>query len=116
MFSRINLGQWHWYLHNFIKDEEEGYSKRRDMTEYLASFSNPEAVQRIRGARDDSVKVSDKEFGQGMKHIFGREFPKDMKRGDGKMHAASPKSVMKGLQDGGESSTTYKDWMDVNLE
>ena len=43
------------------------------MVEYQASFVEPEAVRKIREARDESVKVPDKEFTAGIEYFFGRK-------------------------------------------
>ena len=86
------------------------------MIEYLASFSNPEAVQQIRASRKDSVKVNDEDFTRGLKRFFGREFAAgSVKKSDGKMHAATPMSVMRSIKEK-ENVASYKDWINLDLE
>ena len=49
---------------------------KRNLEEYNAMFSNPEGVDQVRNARENSFRTSDKEFDQSVKELFGREVPK----------------------------------------
>lgn len=54
-----------WYAYMIRKDEEEEHKYHVEMTEYLASFWNAEAVGKIRDRRDlkrDDRFSSDEEF------------------------------------------------------
>lgn len=73
MFGELNNAQWLWYFYNFLEDRKESFEHDRDMVEYQASFVEPEAVRKIREARDESVKVPDKEFIAGIEYFFGRK-------------------------------------------
>jgi len=64
-FMNISREQWHWYNAMIIQDEKESFELKRDMTEYLASFWNSDAVQKIKNARKASEThafASDSEF------------------------------------------------------
>lgn len=52
----------------------------RDVAEYNAMFSNPEGVQEIRDARDNTYKTPDKDFGYMVEEMFGRKFPDEDSR------------------------------------
>lgn len=58
-----------------LQDEKEEYEQNLEFIEYLASFSNPEAIRRIREQRKGNVGMSDAEFADVMKSISGREVP-----------------------------------------
>lgn len=115
MFGHINLGQWYWYFYNFLKDEEEKHIHQRDLAEYLASFSNPEAVQQVRRSRKDAVKVSDSDFTTGLQNVFGRKLPAKLVGSDGKIHATAPFSEKNQIAKQNEDPS-YKDWMKIDLE
>ena len=42
-----------WYSHNIRQDEKEIIEIVRDMAEYMMSFVNPEAVNKIKASRDE---------------------------------------------------------------
>jgi hypothetical protein len=50
-FLSITREQWHWYNAMIIQDERDEYERQRDLTEYLASFWNPKAVEKIKETR-----------------------------------------------------------------
>ena len=76
VFEGINSTQWLWYFHNFVEDRNEGFVHDRDMVEYEASFVEPEAVRKIKEARDKKITVSNEQFDAGLKRMFGRSMPK----------------------------------------
>lgn len=54
-----------WYAQNLAEDKEKAYEHETNVIEYLASFWNAEAVQKIRDQRDtakDERFASDEEF------------------------------------------------------
>lgn len=68
-----------WYALMFNKEREDNFNAELNMTEYLASFSNPEAVKQTREARDNKKVVSDADFEMGLRKTFGRDFnPENM--------------------------------------
>ena len=73
MFKNINDAQMLWYFYHFLEDRKERFEHNRDMVEYNASFIEPEAVRKIREAREESVKVPDKEFTAGIEYMFGKK-------------------------------------------
>lgn len=57
----------------FNKDREDKFDGDLNMTEYLASFINNEAVRQTREARDKQKVVSDEDFEQILRDRFGRD-------------------------------------------
>jgi hypothetical protein len=75
MFKSTNENQWAWYQAQIIEDKKEKHEFMRDLAEYNAMFFNPEGVQEVRDARDNTYTVPDKDFGYMVKEMFGRELP-----------------------------------------
>tara|TARA_Y100000034_G_C6773737_1_gene345323 strand:- start:154 stop:555 length:402 start_codon:yes stop_codon:yes gene_type:complete len=66
-FADMNIAQWMWYGNALAMERDQQYKLARNMVEYLASFWNSEAVQRIRDTREASEEgrfASDEEFEQ----------------------------------------------------
>lgn len=121
MFEQLNDAQWLWYHYNFLEDEKEEFESKRNMTEYLASFIEPEAVQKIISARERAIEVTDDNLRSAIRSIGGRDINIDkFSKSDGKVHSVDPKAAMqhyKATQGGGEEDpTTYRDWVDFDLE
>jgi len=65
-----------WMATMIRKDEEEKFEKDLSLIEYLASFTNPEAVQEIRRSRELDVKSGDTDaLKKVLEAISGREAP-----------------------------------------
>ena len=65
VFNDISPSQWAWYAQMLRNDEEVEFERNIDFVEYLASFWNSEAVQKIRdvrAAKADERFASDEEF------------------------------------------------------
>jgi hypothetical protein len=84
-----------WYYYNDIKDQEEDYIKERNLTEYLASFIEPEMVSKIVEQREKNKEnvigtTDDEAFSKSIGQIFGRD-PKlsPEAKGDGEVHKVS---------------------------
>ena len=106
---------------NTLEDEKEEFESKRNMTEYLASFIEPEAVRQIVAARDRAVEVQDDVFLGAIKQIGGRDINiSKEKNANGQMHAVDPRAAMqnyKAMQQGNKQpQTSYKDWMNVELD
>lgn len=125
-FNEINTAQWMWYYHNFFEDEEEKYNRQRDFIEYHASFIEPEAVRKIREAREESVDVPHDEFVAGIEYFFGRQInlPKEKRKGS-ETHNIDPKSAIKRSDNYKmnkpkpgrlKSFVDYEFWLNLNLE
>ena len=71
IFESINDAQWLWYHYNFEKDDHDKFIYTRDFLEYLASFIEPEAVQKIKNARENTY--SDPNFDKNIEKIFGKK-------------------------------------------
>ena len=96
MFSEINSTQWMWYFYNFMEDRDSEFTDRRDLIEYHASFIEPEAVGKVREARDSSVDVPHDEFVDGIEHFFGRKIGiSQEKRKGGATVSVDPKQAIK---------------------
>lgn len=64
------------WIHTMIlQDDREAYEEKLDFVEYLASFSAPEAVRKLRGDRKNTKAVTDDEFAHLLEKNFGREAP-----------------------------------------
>jgi DNA-binding transcriptional regulator GbsR (MarR family) len=121
VFQDTTNAQWLWYYYNFIQDREEKFEFNRDMVEYHASFIEPEAVRKIRNAREQSIEVSEDQFMSGLEQIFGHrisdkaERPKNQKmhKADVKKMLSEYKSAQKEVITNGQN---YKDWLDMKLE
>jgi len=121
MFKEINPAQWLWYYHNFVQDQNEKFELNRDMVEYNASFIEPEAVKKIRDARDKAIEIPDEQFASGIEQMFGRSLTgnaerpkeKEIQKADIGKILTEYKSfknidIPKGL--------SYKDWLNIDLE
>lgn len=64
-FENSNMAQLRWYAEQIFIDEQEEFERTRDYIEYMASFWNPESVQKIKESREAAKShkfASDKEF------------------------------------------------------
>lgn len=106
-------------------DEKDEFESKRNMTEYAASFSEPEAVQKIVSARDNALEVSDDSLRDAIRSISGPGRELDLSKvvkSDGKIHSTNVKTAVQDYANTQESDVqddgkqTYKDWMDIDLE
>ena len=119
MFNEITDAQWLWYYHNQMQDREERFEFDRDMIEYHASFIEPEAVRKIRNAREQSIAVNEDQFMSGLEQIFGRKLGQVERPKDQKMQKADIKKILseyKSIQKEDVKPMNYKDWLNVKLE
>ena len=75
IIRNINPAQMIWYALMFNKEREETFDAELNMTEYLASFINAEAVKQTRETRENKKVVSDEDFEAGLRKQFGRDLP-----------------------------------------
>jgi len=75
IIRNINPAQMIWYALMFNKEREEEFDAELNMTEYLASFINAEAVKQTRETRENKKTVSDDDFEAGLRERFGRDLP-----------------------------------------
>jgi hypothetical protein len=125
IFKELTEAEWLWYFYSFMEDEEKEFIVQRDMVEYLASFIEPEAVKKIKDARDKAVEVPEKEFMAGIKHFLGRDFDID-RRPSGKIQSVDTKSAiidyhnMQKMKENIDNISTSgkhsKDWLEFDLE
>lgn len=73
VFQRINLAQWIWYGSQIAKDDEENFELFRDIAEHNAMFSNPKGVAEVRQAREQTFKMSNKDFDTLIENTFGHK-------------------------------------------
>jgi hypothetical protein len=73
IIKNINPAQMAWYAYMINRDREDEFDKKLNMTEYLASFINPHAIQQLRDMRDKQKIVPEQEFGQQLRDMFGRD-------------------------------------------
>jgi hypothetical protein len=92
-----------WYFYNYAQDDVEEFERSRDFVEYHASFIEPQAVKKIRETRDKSqaaATVSDDNFENSVKNIFGREVVLGRPEGtsDATIQGSDPRQVVQGLE------------------
>ena len=63
-----------------MQDEKEDADEKINLVEYLASFSNPEAVKKIRFDRKNAIRTTDDDFRNLMGKISGRDAPEFKKK------------------------------------
>lgn len=127
-FGEINTQQWLWYYYNLIEDRDDEFNQQRDFVEYHASFIEPDAVRKIREAREESVEVPHEEFVAGIEYFFGREIklPKERRKGSETV-SLDPKSAIKHADNYRQEQVSknnmkalqtidYRYWLDLNLE
>ena len=66
-----------WYALMFNKDRDVSFENELNMTEYLASFINNEAVKQTREARESQKIIPDQDFEQILREQFGRDLSPD---------------------------------------
>ena len=122
IFQELNHAQWLWYLHNFLKDQEEEFNSHRDFVEYHASFIEPQSVHKIRQARKKAVEVDDSTFAQNVADIFGRPLPNAKKPGieNTQSHSVNIGEIMKNMDSmknkSKDETYNYKHWAQFKLE
>lgn len=99
IIQNINPAQMIWYAFMFNQQKEDSFDAKLNMTEYLASFINYEAVRQTKEAREAKKVVSDADFDQIIRDQFGRDLaPEAMDRAtraDIEEEAPAPKETKK---------------------
>lgn len=124
MFNGLKTAQWLWYYYNLIEDDEKAYTGQRDLVEYHASFIEPEAVRKIREAREESVEVPHDEFVAGIEYFFGKKINLSRnKRKGAEMHTVvSPGVGARSYKQQKERAKKerkpidYESWLNMSLE
>ena len=119
VFDEMNTAQWLWYFYNQLQDQEEEFTKRRDLVEYHASFIEPEAVRKIRDAREKAIVLTNDEFNAGLSNMFGRPLTAERKVG-GKIESVNPKAAIENYKEEVAQETikgtNYQHWLKVKME
>ena len=71
-FDGITSPEQAWLFTMVSQDAKEEYEDKLAFTEYLASFTNPEAVKQIREDRKKARPQTDEEFAEMVGGMFGR--------------------------------------------
>ena len=74
-FNEVSNAQWMWYFYNYAKDQDDDFSNKRDLVEYLASFSEPQAVKKVRDLRagkEQSERHVDDNISGTLERMFGK--------------------------------------------
>jgi len=120
VFQQINAAQWLWYYHNYTKDIEEEFERRRNLVEYHASFIEPDAVRKVREMREKAIEIDDDDFSTILKERFGRDILSVQKPEDIKKHEINPQELMSRVQYTHHEDVVNKlyqsDWLNMNLE
>ena len=74
-FVNISPEQYAWYQHQFLADDKEEYELMINIAEHNAMFTNPEGVNKVRSARENTY--GDSNFQDTIKSLFGRELNDD---------------------------------------
>jgi hypothetical protein len=72
MFETTNDAQLIWYHTQINLDTKEQFELLRDVAEHNAMFMNPEGVQQVRDARDNTFAMTDNDFNSMLENTFGR--------------------------------------------
>lgn len=83
LFNEINNQQWLWYYHNFSQDNQDNFEFERNILEYHASFTSPEAVHKVRQLRtgkEKNIGSTNEEFNKHLANIFGRDLEGNVKK------------------------------------
>jgi hypothetical protein len=75
-FQQLNDAQAIWYQIQFALDDKDQFELLRDVAEHNAMFTNPEGVQQVREARENTYETSEEDFDDYLKETFGRRMPK----------------------------------------
>jgi len=82
MLRELNDAQLAWYQGQLSLDEFEQFENMRDIAEHNAMFMNPEWVQKIREARENTYQTPDEDFEKLVENTFGRKLPKPNDKSD----------------------------------
>lgn len=101
----------------FNKDREDKFDNDLNMTEYLASFINNEAVRQTRESRDKQKIVSDEDFDQILRDRFGRDLtPEALSQGIRAETDDAPKQKQEPKKKGSISMEDIKKHMGIALD
>jgi len=64
-----------WYQIQMHLDDKEHFELLRDVAEHNAMFMNPEGVQQVRDARENTYETPQDDFNSYLKETFGRDIP-----------------------------------------
>lgn len=125
-FKETTTVQWMWYLHSFMRDQNEKFTVQRNLLEYHAAFLEPEIVNKVRKIRESSEQgTTDKEFADTVKSLFGRDLNlPGIKQDESKMELTEVGNLLDkintydGEQKAMETKTkfNFQHWADVDLE
>lgn len=128
IFEELNTAQWLWYYHSIIKDDEEKFETNRDFIEYLASFIEPQAVQKIRSMREKgrTIGTNDENFAKGLEQMFGRKLDTEKAKANNPSDTSTQANsnvdvteIIKNLsylQKPKDPSLNYRHWSMIELE
>jgi len=75
VFQQSNDAQMLWYQIQVALDDKDQFEILRDVAEHNAMFMNPEGVQQVRDARENTYETPEDEFNDMLKDTFGRDIP-----------------------------------------
>ena len=116
IIRNINPAQMIWYALMFNKEREEGFDAKLNMTEYLASFINAEAVKQTRDSRDNKTTVSDEDFESGLRNTFGRDLSPEVMAAGTRIDTAQKKPVIQKKKKGQISINDIKKYTGLDLD
>lgn len=124
MFNDMSPAQWMWYYYNSAEDENEKFELNRDLVEYHASFIEPEAVKKIREAREQKIELSNDQFNAGLERVFGRGINPSSQGSSDEVQTVDVASAISNYKNLVRSQKNaidrkgldYKHWLNSNLE
>jgi hypothetical protein len=116
VIRNTNPAQSIWYAFMFNKDRENVFENKLNMTEYLASFINGEAVRQIKDARKNQKVVSDVDFDHIIRKNFGRDLSPEAIEGGIRAEAQEVKPVIQDNRRGGVSIDDIKKYTGMELD
>jgi len=103
-----------------MEDEKESFETERDLVEYNASFVEPEAVRKIREAREKAIIIPEEQFMSGIEKMFGRPLNIKERPQEQEMQKADLGQILdrysQKKDDSAQAVSSYKDWLNINLE
>ena len=74
-FQQLNDVQAVWYQIQLTLDDKDRFELLRNVAEHNAMFTNPEGVQQVREARENTYETDDEGFNELLNDTFGRGLP-----------------------------------------
>ncbi len=105
-----------WYAMMLNQDRRDGFDAELNMTEYLASFINYEAVRQTKDSRENQKVVSDDDFSEQLRKMTGRDFDEGVLETATRMDTAQPTQEKEVKRKGSISIDDIKKYTGLDLD